>query len=206
MPNENQPTNDQVEVAAAAIRRLRPPAGASEAWIRGNALAIDKIVDEVGLDRAALAAALFQAGVAQRSDRSRPLGGTSISRALSAGRQAADERKQGIDLNRIENAVARVIAGLLPGVTEKIARQAAAEALRLAAQDSRAPTVQTLAAALQPVAEPALAAKTALETPTRRPNLTDAARLLQNADARRPADLTRADLLFPTAAAKGIQK
>lgn len=206
MPTDLQPMNDQVAAAAAAIRRLRPPAGASEAWVRERGVAITAIAEAGGLDRPALIAALFEAGVAQRSDRSRPLGGTAVSRALSVGRKANENRQTGIDLQKIEAAITKVVAGLLPGVTEKIARQAAAEALRLAAHDGRTAAVQTPAATLSTAAEPAPALETAPEIPARRPNLTDAARLLQNVDARRPADLTRADLLFPTAATKGIQK
>lgn len=184
---------EAIRQASAAIRGLNPPAAASEAWVRSQSVEIDAIARAAGLDRPALAHALLSAGVAQRSDRTKPLGPTALSRALRGGRREEADRRHGIDLARIESAMTRTIAALLPGVTDELARKAAAEALRMAqAEGLGAPTATPPQSAANPAALP-------LETTSpARPSLASTARLLKSAEP------TRADLLYPQA--KGNQR
>jgi hypothetical protein len=121
---------EAIRAAAAAIRGLNPPAAAAEAWVRSKAAEVDAIGRSLGLDRPSLAHALLAAGVAQRSDRTRPLGPTALSRALRAGRREEADRRHGIELQKLENAVFKTVAALLPSVTEEVARRAAAETIR----------------------------------------------------------------------------
>jgi hypothetical protein len=131
---------EAIRSAAAAIRGLNPPAAAAEAWVRSKAAEIDAIARSVGLDRPALAHALLSAGVAQRSDRTKPLGPTALSRALRGGRREEADRRNGIELQKLENAVFKTVAALLPSVTEEVARRAAAETIRkLRADEITAP-------------------------------------------------------------------
>lgn len=145
--------SEAIRAAASAIRGLNPPAAAAEAWVRSRAAEIDAIGRSLGLDRPSLAHALLSAGVAQRGDRTRPLGPTALSRALRGGRREEADRRHGIELQKLENAVFRTVAALLPSVTEEVARRAAAEAIRMAAR-----TDQSAAAVNAPAATPPQAA------------------------------------------------
>jgi hypothetical protein len=163
MPQKLDIDDEKVATAAEALRRLRPPPMAAEAWVKSAAVPILSIVDATGCTREELGLALLSAGVAKKSDRGAPLSKSILARALSAGRRGAQSRATGIDLHKIESAVAKAIGQLLPGLTDQLARKAAAEAIRMAQAEaeSLAPTVQTLAAApsqaaaIQPAAEPA---------------------------------------------------
>lgn len=145
---------EAIRAAAAAIRGLNPPAAAAEAWVRSRAAEVDAIARAAGLDRPALAHALLSAGVAQRSDRTRPLGPTALSRALRGGRREEADRRHGIELQKLENAVFKTVAALLPSVTEEVARRAAAETIRKLRDDEITPPVSALSSA--PVSVPAV--------------------------------------------------
>jgi hypothetical protein len=86
---------------------------------------------------------------------------------------------------------ANAVGQLLPGLTDQLAKKAAAEALRMAQADGFGAV-----AAMPPQA--AIPAALPLETPPTRPSLASAARLLKSAEP------TRADLLYPQS--KGTQR
>ncbi len=183
---------DRMATAAEAVRALRPPPLASESWVRANTTAILEIVEKTKISRAELAHALVSAGVAQKNDRVAPLHKTALARALSLGRRNDQSRRSAIDLQKIESAVAKAVGQLLPGLTDELAKKAAAEALRLAQADGFGAAAATPQAANLP-------AVTSLETASPpRPSLASAARLLKSAEP------TRADLLYPQA--KGTQR
>lgn len=157
-----EPGDRRIQAAAEEIRSLQPPFHAAESWVRDRATEILSIRDRHGLDRDALALALFSGGVAQRGDRSRALRGTIISRALSAGRRAAAGRRDGIDLARVQTALQQTVAAMFPTISRQMAIDAAVEALRLA----RTPE-STIGTVPAPVAAPPHAAVAAAAPTTK---------------------------------------